>query len=172
MIQLEPFTEADLDRLIGWVASEERHFLWTASFFEYPLTREPFQKLMEESAARGDRLFYKAVAPETGEAVGHIEFGAIDRINRSTRIGRVLVSPEAQGRGVGTAMMRAALEIAFGQMKMHRVDLWVLDINTHAIACYEKLGFRHEGLCRESFKGPDGYLGMRIMSMLEGEWEP
>jgi RimJ/RimL family protein N-acetyltransferase len=172
MIQLEPFTEADIGRLIGWVTSEETHILWTASFFEYPLTREPFLKLLRESAERGDRLFYKAVDSATGEAVGHIELGAIDRLNLSTRIGRVLVSPEAQGRGVGTAMMRAALEIAFGQMGMHRVDLWVFDVNERAIACYEKLGFQHEGLCRESFKGPEGYWGMIIMSMLESEWRP
>lgn len=172
MIQLEPFAEADIERLIGWVTSEEVHVLWTASFFEYLLTREPFWKLMEESAARGDRLFYKAVESGTGEAVGHLELGAIDPRNRSTRIGRVLVAPEAQGRGVATAMMRAALEIAFGSMNMHRVDLWVFDVNERAIACYEKLGFRHEGLCRESFLGPDGYWGMRIMSLLESEWRP
>jgi RimJ/RimL family protein N-acetyltransferase len=172
MIQLEPFTEADIDRLIGWVTSKETHILWTASFFEYPLTREPFRKFMAESAARGDRRFYKAIEAETGEPVGHIELGAIDPRNRSTRIGRVLVAPRAQGRGAATAMMRAALEIAFGEMKMHRVDLLVFDINTRAIACYEKAGFRHEGLFRESFKGPEGYWGVVIMSILAGEWKP
>lgn len=171
MIQLEPFTEADIDRLIGWVTSEERHLLWTASIFEYPLTREPFRRFMEESTARGDRLFYKAVESETGEAVGHIELGAIDPRNRSTRIGRVLVAPGAQGRGVATAMMRAALELAFGEMKMHRVELWVFDVNPRAIACYERLGFRHEGVCRESFKGPEGYWSMLIMSLLDREWK-
>ena len=170
MIELIPFTEADIDRLIGWVDSLETHLLWTASFFEYPLSREPFLKLLQESAERGDRRFYKAVDSATGEAVGHLELGAIDHRNRSTRIGRVLVAPQAQGRGVGTGMMRAALEIAFGRMGMHRVDLWVFDINPRAIACYEKVGFRHEGLCRESFKAPEGYWGMMIMSLLEGEW--
>ena len=112
MIQLEPFTEADIDRLIGWVPSLEDHLLWTASFFEYPLTPEPFRKLLRESAERGDRRLYKAVETATGKAVGHLELGAIDLLNRSTRIGRVLVAPGAQGRGIGTAMMRAALEIA------------------------------------------------------------
>lgn len=171
-IELIPFTEADIDRLLGWVTSLETHLLWTASAFEYPLTREPFRKLLQASAEREDRLFYKAVEPGTGEAVGHLELGAIDPRNRSLRIGRVLVAPGAQGRGVGTAMMRAALDLAFGRMGMHRAELWVFDVNSRAIACYEKIGFRHEGVCRESFKAPGGYWSMIIMSLLDREWKP
>ena len=170
MIELLPFTEADIDRLIGWVTSLETHLLWTASGFEYPLTREPFQRFLRDSATREDRLFYKAVDAGTGEAVGHLELGAIDRRNQSLRIGRVLVAPGAQGRGVGTGMMRAALEIAFGRLGMHRVDLWVFDVNPRAIACYERVGFQREGLCRESFRAPEGFWNMIIMSMLAREW--
>ncbi|HKI01979.1 MAG TPA: GNAT family protein [Thermoanaerobaculia bacterium] len=174
MIELIPFTEADIDRLTGWIPSLEVHLFWTASVFEYPLPREPFAKFLRDSAERGDRLIYKAVLRESGEACGHIELGAIDRRNRFLRIGRVLLNPAFRGRGLGMEMMRSALALAFDDMDMHRVELGVFDVNPGAIACYERVGFRHEGVRRESFKAPEGaaveYWSEVTMSILASEW--
>ncbi len=101
MIELVPFTEQDVDRLISWIASPEELFVWTADRFAYPLTREAFREEMRRSAERGDRLFFKAVDAESGEVAGHIELGAIHLRNRSLRIGRVLLAPACRGRGLG-----------------------------------------------------------------------
>jgi RimJ/RimL family protein N-acetyltransferase len=170
MLELIPFTEDDIDRLLGWITSEEEHFLWTASA-RRPSARADFQKLMRDSAERGDRQFFKAIDRDSGNVIGHLELGAIDLHNRSTRIGRVLLAPEARGRGLGAALMRAGLAKAFGEMGMHRVDLWVFESNRGAIACYERVGFRHEGVVREAFKAGDGeYWSFLLMSLLESEW--
>ena len=180
MIELIPFTEDDIDRLTRWVPALEVHLFWTASVFEYPLPREPFARFVRESAERGDRLIFKAVlVPDTadgasGEPYGHIELGAIDRRNRSLRIGRVLVAPAFQGRGLGEELMRRAVAYAFDELGMHRVELGVFDVNPRAITCYERVGFRSEGARRESFKAPEGapmgYWSELTMSILDSEW--
>ena len=66
--------------------------------------------------------------------------------------------------------MRAALGVAFDQLQMHRVELAVFDFNQAAIACYERVGFRREGVRREMFRSHDGYWSEIVMSMLESEW--
>lgn len=170
MLDLVPFTEDDIDRLIGWIPSEEALLLWTADSFGFPLTRDHLLGHMRASAERGDRLLFKAVDRESGEAVGHIELGAIDRRNRSLRIGRVLVDPSLRGRGLGDAMMRAALSQAFDEMEMHRVDLWVFEENARAITCYERVGFWRDGLIREAFRVGEEYWSFLVMSVLEEEW--
>jgi RimJ/RimL family protein N-acetyltransferase len=170
MLDLLPFTETDIDRLISWVPSPEAHFVWTASGFEYPLDRGTFRKFLAESAQKGDRLIFKAVERESGEAVGHIELGAIQPLHRSLRIGRVLIAPEARGRGLGDEMMRRALEIAFGELRMHRVELGVFDVNTRAIACYERVGFRREGVRREAWRALGRTWSEVLMSVLAPEW--
>jgi RimJ/RimL family protein N-acetyltransferase len=170
LIELIPFTEADIDRLIGWIPSLESLLLWTASSFGYPLTREHLQGHLRDSAARGDRLIYKAVDVDRREAVGHIELGALDPRNRSLRIGRVLLDPAARGRGLGGEMMRAALTRSFDEHRAHRVELGVFDVNPRAIACYERVGFRREGMRRDSFKAPEGYWSEITMSILDSEW--
>jgi RimJ/RimL family protein N-acetyltransferase len=170
MIELIPFTPADIDRLAGWIPSLEAHLVWTAAVFEYPLPREPFERFMRESAERRDRLFFKAVDSESGEACGHIELGAIDHRNRSLRIGRVLLAPAFRGRGLGMEMMRAALALAFDGLGMHRVELGVFDMNPRAIASYERVGFRREGVRRDSFAVPGGYWNEMTMSILDSEY--
>ncbi|MFL6193083.1 MAG: GNAT family N-acetyltransferase [Thermoanaerobaculia bacterium] len=168
--ELVPFTEADIDRLISWVPSLRTLQFWTASSFAFPLTREHLVGHIRDAAEQGDRLIFKVIDPETREPFGHVELGAINPSNRSTRIGRVLIDPALKGRGYGVKLMHAAMAKAFDEMSMHRVDLWVFDFNSRAIACYERAGFRHEGKCRDFFRMGDEYWSMLIMSVLEEEW--
>jgi RimJ/RimL family protein N-acetyltransferase len=174
MITLLPFTPADIDRLINWIPSLEALRMWTASSFGFPLTREHLEGHMRESAELGDRLLFKAVDPDEGKVIGHIELGAIDHRNRSLRLGRVLLDPQARGRGLGTGMMRSALTLSFETMfQMHRVELGVFDVNPRAIACYERAGFRYEGMSRESFLAPgspERYWSIITMGILASEW--
>jgi RimJ/RimL family protein N-acetyltransferase len=67
-------------------------------------------------------------------------------------------------------MVRGVLAVAFDEMRLHRVDLFVFDFNASAIACYERLGFRHEGRLRDYRRLGDRYLTSLLMSMLEDEW--
>lgn len=169
MIELQPFTDEDIDRLVGWFPSPEALFVWTATTFEHPLTREQMKRFVDESRARGDRQFFKAVGPD-GEVFGHVELGAIDHRNKSLRIGRVVIDPAQRGKGLGAGMMRAAVERSFRELGMHRVELWVLDDNRSAIASYERVGFRREGLLRDFFRSSGGYRSVIVMSILEREW--
>jgi RimJ/RimL family protein N-acetyltransferase len=153
-LALIPFTDADVDLLLVWITSYEELLFWTASSFGYPLTRAHIAQHLRDCAARGDRLVFKAVDSGSGEAVGYVELGALDPRNRSARIGRVLIAPAARGRGLGSAMMRAALAYAFDVLQVHRAELGVFDVNPRALALYERVGFRREGVRRESFKVP------------------
>ncbi|HVR98207.1 MAG TPA: GNAT family protein [Thermoanaerobaculia bacterium] len=171
MIELVPFTEADVDRVIAWIDSVEALELWTAWSFGYPLTREHLLAHLRDSTARGDRQIFKAVETDSGDVVGHIELAWIAPHNHILRIGRVLLAPQCRGRGLGVEMMRAAMAMAFEQHGAHRVELGVFDVNPRAIACYEKAGFRQEGIRRESFPASGGACWSEItMSILADEW--
>jgi RimJ/RimL family protein N-acetyltransferase len=172
MIDLVPFTESDIDRVISWIPSVEALEIWTAYSFGFPLTREHLLQHIKDCAERGDRLIYKAIDSESGQVFGHIELGHLDTRNRFVRIGRVLIDPAVRGRGLGEAMVREAVAMAFEQHNAHRVELGVFDVNPRAIACYERVGFQREGMRRESFKtSAGGYWSEITMSILEEEWD-
>jgi len=56
-------------------------------------------------------------------------------------------------------------------MNLHRVDLKVLDYNKRAIRCYEKCGFKSDGILRDSAFIEGAFHSDVTMSILEDEWE-
>jgi putative acetyltransferase len=50
-----------------------------------------------------------------------------------------------QGRGVGTALMKAALDLADNWLQFTRIELTVYTDNVAALALYKKFGFEIEG---------------------------
>ncbi|MBD3306469.1 GNAT family N-acetyltransferase, partial [candidate division KSB3 bacterium] len=172
-IVLEPFTDADIDRLIGWIPSAEFLLQWAGPVFTYPLTRAQLRKHLAKTAgAEPATLMFKAVLPETATPVGHCELVNINRSHGFATVGRVLVGPpNLRGKGLGTQMMRALLSIAFDELALHRVDLVVFDFNTSAIRCYQRLGFQLEGVLREARRCEDAYWNLCVMSLLESEWQ-
>ena len=67
-------------------------------------------------------------------------------------------------------MVNAALEIAFVELGLHRVDLRVFDFNTPAVRCYQKAGFQIEGHLRDFRKVGEVYWSSYLMAVLAPDW--
>ncbi|ALC52947.1 aminoglycoside adenylyltransferase [Bacillus cereus] len=168
VIKLKTFKKSDFKQLINWINSEEFLIQWSGNAFTFPLDEQQLEKYIESA----NTLAFKVVDEETSDVIGHILLGQIDNINKSARIGKVLVgNTKMRGRSIGKHMMKAVLHIAFDELKLHRVTLGVYDFNTSAISCYEKIGFVKEGLLRESKRVGETYWNLWEMSMLEYEWK-
>jgi RimJ/RimL family protein N-acetyltransferase len=137
------------------------------------LNHSQLERYMENANhENAETMIYNVVDEETGDTIGHISLGKIDRMNRSARIGKVLVGDRhARGKGIGQQMIKEVLFIAFNELHLHRVTLGVFDFNTSAIACYEKAGFSKEALLRDFRKNGEEYWSLWEMSILEGEWQ-
>jgi RimJ/RimL family protein N-acetyltransferase len=173
MISLQYFDREDFPDLIDWSGDEAFLLQWAGPEFRYPLDEKQLEKYIAgaNDIHHSNRFIYKAV-DDTGTAVGHISIGNVDRVHRSARIGKVLVSPDAgRGKGIGTEMMKCILRIGFAELRLHRISLGVFDFNTPAMKCYEKVGFVQEGILRHARRYRDVYWNVVEMSILEDEWK-
>ncbi|MDM5188768.1 GNAT family protein [Bacillus sp. DX4.1] len=172
MIQLEFFERKDFTQLIEWIDSEKFLLQWGGPAFTFPLQDQQLENYMENANHNEANTFvYKVIYKETGKVIGHISLGKIDRVNRSARIGKVLVGDTSmRGKSIGKEMIEEVLKVAFEELKLHRVSLGVFDFNTSAITCYEKVGFVKEGLQRDARKIGSEYWSLWEMSILENEW--
>lgn len=172
MVELKYFERTDFKKLIDWIDSPQFLLQWGGPAFAYPLTENQLEKYIENANNdNSDTLVYKVISKETGDVIGHISLGKIDRINKSARVGKVLVGDKnVRGKGIGKLLMKEILKVAFDELNLHRVSLGVFDFNVSAIACYEKVGFIKEGLLRDSRKNDDEYWNLWEMSILEDEW--
>jgi len=173
-ITLREFTTEDIPRLVDWVNSGGEDFFvrWAGTAFEYPLTEPQLKAHMAEAeGAEATRRIFTAVDQAAGEVVGHAEFSRIDRKNRSASISRLLVGePSARGKGIGKQIVSCLLDVGFGEMTLHRVDLYVLELHISALSMYTGLGFKTEGHLVEARRAGGKYWNAYYMAMLEEEW--
>lgn len=174
MIKLVPFTENDIEELIGWVDTEELLFNWAGSLFHFPLNKDNMLWYLRDTnnLKTSDAFIFKVVDEATGKSVGHISIGSVSKKNNAARITRVLIgNKEFAGKGYCKLMVKVAADFGFENLNLHRISLGVYTQNKSAIACYEKAGFKSEGIQREIFFHEGEYWSMMEMSILRREWE-
>ena len=83
------------------------------------------------------------------EVVGQLGLETFTRPRRR-HVGEIgmAVRDDWQGKGVGTALMEAALDLADNWLGLTRIELSVYTDNTAGVALYKKFGFEVEGTHR------------------------
>ncbi|MPM20661.1 L-amino acid N-acetyltransferase AaaT [bioreactor metagenome] len=120
-------------------------------------------------AGMGDNSF-EFVAEAQGKVIG---MGGISifpgaRLRHSAGFG-IMVHKEWQNRGVGTAIMKAVLDMADNWLMLERVELGVFADNVGAIRLYERMGFVVEGRKRHAAIKNGEYADEIIMARLLSE---
>ena len=90
--------------------------------------------------------FICLVAEVEGNVVGQLGVHTIDRPRRKhVAILAFAVSKKIEGMGVGSALMKAAIELCDNWLNVRRIELQVFQDNERAISLYRKHGFKKEG---------------------------
>jgi putative acetyltransferase len=71
-----------------------------------------------------------------------------------------------QGKGIGTALMRAGLDLADNWLNLTRLELEVYTDNEPAIRLYERFGFEREGTLRQHAFRDGHYVDSYMMARL------
>jgi L-phenylalanine/L-methionine N-acetyltransferase len=129
----------------------------------------PFRslELRRERLARQDPLAHGLFAELDGQVVGslmlHVEANPRRRHTGGIGMG---VHDDYQGRGVGSALLAAALDLADNWLGLERLELTVFVDNAPAIALYKKFGFEIEGTARRFALRNGEYVDAYTMARL------
>lgn len=109
----------------------------------------PSPELWRKRLAQNDETQHTLVAAVAGEIVGNLGLTRLTRARRA-HVGELGmgVRDAWQGKGVGTALMKAAVDLADNWLGLRRLELRVYTDNARAIALYRKFGFEVEGTHR------------------------
>ncbi|MBT2337777.1 MULTISPECIES: GNAT family N-acetyltransferase [Pseudomonas] len=128
----------------------------TALYNDPAVTRQvlqmPFQstEVWRNRLATADEHQLKLVALNDGKVIGHLGLEQYARVRRAHCASLGMgVAGAWQGKGVGSMLLAAALDVADNWMNLRRVELTVYADNEAAISLYRKFGFETEGLMRD-----------------------
>lgn len=130
----------------------------------------PWQSLDKRRAwlnghlADGSHLLVAAI---DGRVVGNLGLDLQRAMRRRHVAGLGMsVHDDFQNRGVGSALMKAMIELADDWLGLERIELEVYVDNLPAIHLYEKFGFVREGVGRRYARRPGGFVDAYYMSRL------
>jgi len=107
----------------------------------------PRAEMWRERLSEPPEGLYSLVACVEGEVVGSLALETSPTRWRMRHVGSIgmAVRDDWRGKGVGTALMEAALDLADNWLNLTRIELRVYVDNAAGITLYEKFGFEVEG---------------------------
>lgn len=132
----------------------------------YP-SREQWRKRLASEEANG---YYNLVAVVEGRVIGMVGVETFPNRPRRRHVGRIGISVDDdwQGKGVGTALMAAAVDLADNWLNLTRLELEVYADNEAGIHLYERFGFAYEGtMPQHAFRD-----GVYVDSIMMGRLRP
>jgi putative acetyltransferase len=113
---------------------------------------------------------YMLVAEVNGEIVGNAGLHQAGRARRKHAAGiGMSVRDDWHGRGVGSALLAAAIDIADNWLNYRRLELTVYTDNAAAIALYRKFGFEIEGTHRDYAYRNGAFVDAYAMARLRSD---
>jgi len=129
----------------------------------------PSVELWRERVSATSKTSIMLVACSDDELVGHLGL-FMDVMSHRRRhiagLGMAVADPW-QGKGVGTALLAAAVDVADNWWNILRLELDVYTDNQAAIALYQKTGFVIEGTKKSSAFRNGKYVDAHIMARLK-----
>ncbi len=133
-------------------------------------SREVWRKRLAEMP-EGD---FMLVALVDGQVVGNAGLHAAGKSPRRAHAMHLgmAVRQEWQGKGVGTALMRALTTLADGWLNVFRIELTVYTDNERALALYRKFGFVVEGTHKSYALRGGRYVDSHSMARVKPKTPP
>jgi diamine N-acetyltransferase len=100
------------------------------------------------------------------QQIGLVELVEINYIHRRAEF-QIIITPEYQGQGYASLLIRRALNYAFTILNLHKVYLQVALDNEKAIHLYEKSGFIEEGNLKAEIFINGQYCDVKRMYILQ-----
>lgn len=105
-----------------------------------------------------------------GTYIGGCSINKISAKNRNAILG-VLIGKPFWNKGYGTDAMSLLVDFCFLEVNLYKVKLRVISYNKRAMRCYEKVGFRTEGVMKDEIYRYGKFHDDIAMAIFRADWE-
>lgn len=168
-IRLRAYRREDMPKAQEFMNDYEMRNLLATGVL-YPILLEQEEKWYESLISTKDNYSFAIETLEDGKYIGGCGINKIDWNSRVITVGIFIGDKDYWGKGYGTDAMRVLVDFIFSQMNMNKIKLNVFSFNKRAMRCYEKCGFKVDGILRQEIFRDGQYYDDIVMSVLFDEW--
>ncbi|TNF88207.1 MAG: GNAT family N-acetyltransferase [Gammaproteobacteria bacterium] len=167
---LRPLTVSDVEHISVWY-EDIKDLSLIESKLSVPLNARSLQKIwqndLEHSEPSTNYLF--SIRDEDDDPIGHT---GIQDISYANGNGVIFIYMRKDRRRCGVALrsMGLMLDLAFFQLRLHRITTYVHTDNIGSAGLVKRLGFINEGCMREGYFYDGEYGDVNIVGLLSNEW--
>jgi RimJ/RimL family protein N-acetyltransferase len=169
--RMRPIEVSDADIIANWYQQIEDVSIFDRQI-PLPINNAEVVALVKSLAADQEKEKCRWFITETieGEAVGMAGLEAINMLHGNA-IMPVFIAEPWRRSGVGIRVACMIIDLAFKQLRLHRVATVYRADNAASDALLSRLGFKQEGTSRQSWFGQGQYFDMLNVGILVDEWE-
>jgi len=168
---LKPLTTSDVEHIAVWY-EDINDLALIESRIPVPLNAQSLEKMWQkylvQTEPRTGYLF--SICNEDGEPFGHT---GLHEINYADGNGVIFIFIRKDMRRCGAALraMALTLDMAFYQLRLHRITTYLHSNNLPSASLVKRLGFIDEGCMREGYFNDGEYGDVNMVGLLAEEWE-
>ena len=164
-IYIFDFPEEDLASIVKWRNDPDVNKYLRPNYRTLEDVQEWYRGYFSSG---GNRLFGIRAADEL---IGYCTIEAIEKANNKCEVGIAIGEKAYWRKGIGSAVIRQLLKIAFTDLQMHRVEAVVQGDNVASARCFSRAGFQLDGTLRDSKLRNCEYVDLLVYSILDTEWD-
>lgn len=135
------------------------------------ITFEEERDFINAAKIRADLSYDFAIEDlQTGEYIGGCGIKNTNLKERTCELGILIGNKNYWGKGYGSDGIQVLLKVIFGELNFRKIKLGVFEFNKRAISCYEKNGFKIEGILKEELYREGKYHDIILMAMFKKDY--
>ena len=138
--------------------------------FSHGYSKQDLREWLEYHRKRNDEVLFVIREKGTNKCIGHVGLYRIDHRARTAEFAIMIGDKSAWGKRLGRAFTEFAMEYAFNELNLNRMELSLLSTNKRAEALYRSLKFSVDGILREAQYKNGNYIDVIVMSILRSEY--
>lgn len=138
--------------------------------FEKTVDEEKIKKDINIYHKQEDSLWF-TITDLDGNIIGETGLLRMFPAWHCTDLSIIIPDPKMQHKGYGTEAIRMMIDMAFSNYEMNRISIGVVGLNTNALAFYNKIGFKQEGIQEQGYFYNNEYSDFIMMRLLRSEWK-
>jgi RimJ/RimL family protein N-acetyltransferase len=166
---IRPMTMDDLDDVYAYQSDQANHAFLMNDARSRDEVAENLAKYVTATRLAEEKDWIQPAVEWDGRVIGQLYLTIYSVVNLGAEVGWVF-HPDFHGQGYATEAATALLELAFGELEMHRVRAELDPLNAASIALCRRLGMRGEAHFVKDIWLRGKWDDSGIYAILEDEW--